>query len=77
MVSDSDPLNFTSTELQRALQEQLFGIASFHMLQPSDRLQAVAIVTLLEGPKLTISLTSRGYHVSDQKKLYYYLKSST
>lgn len=55
--------SFFSSELERALGEQSFGIAGFELLRPTSSLESSAIVTLLEGDVLNISLSSRGYRV--------------
>jgi len=61
-VSSSPSASFCHTELYRALKEQAFGIKSFSMLSSSLE-QATASVVLLEGSKLVVELTTRGYCV--------------
>lgn len=56
-------LSFPAGELERALSEQSFGIASYEITERSA-LEAAARVVLLEGEVVSISLTSRGYTVS-------------
>ena len=56
-------LSFPTGELERALSEQSFGIASYEITERSA-LEATARVVLLEGEVVSISLTSRGYTVS-------------
>lgn len=60
---------FASSELALALAEQTFGIQSYSMLTKSGtagtQLQASAELELLEGTQVEISLTSRGYQVSN------------
>lgn len=55
---------FFTSELDRSLREQSFGIAGFETMRPTGSLEASAHVTLLEGDVVTISLTSRGYQVN-------------
>ncbi|KAI0316490.1 hypothetical protein OF83DRAFT_1126466 [Amylostereum chailletii] len=52
--------SFYASELQRALNEQTFGISSFKITQRSS-LDATAGVTLLEGDQLEIILFANGY----------------
>lgn len=58
----SPSLPFCAVELQRALSEQSFGICAYSITSYSS-LRAVAAVTLLEGPIVSIQLTTRGYSV--------------
>jgi hypothetical protein len=62
---DSNPPSvFLSCELENALSEQAFGIAS-SVVDPSiTALQATASVVLLEGHTIAIRLSSLGYSVS-------------
>jgi len=62
-METSLPPSFFSSELRRALTEQLFGIESF-VIKSDSVLESTAAVTLLEGKSITISLSSCGYHVS-------------
>jgi hypothetical protein len=55
--------SFFSSELERALEEQSFGIAGFELLTSTSSLESSALVTLLEGDIVNISLSSRGYQV--------------
>jgi hypothetical protein len=55
--------SFFSSELEKALEEQSFGIAGFQLLQSSNSLESSALVTLLEGIIVNISVSSRGYQV--------------
>lgn len=54
--------SFCSTELQRALKEQTFGIKSYSISSTSSQ-QATASVVLLEGSKITVLLTTQGFSV--------------
>ena len=53
---------FYRNELHRALEEQKFGISSYKLGQ-SSALEANAQVVLLEGTKITIVISIRGYQV--------------
>lgn len=55
---------FYYNELRRALSEQAFGIARHEVATPTSPHEATASVTILEGPCTSVTLTSRGYHVS-------------
>jgi len=55
--------NFDSDELERALEEQSFGIAGFELVRSTSSLESSAFVTLLEGDVVNISLSARGYQV--------------
>ena len=59
----SEPHAFVEEELVRALTEQSFGIASYEVVSTSP-MKATALVVLLEGESILVSLTSRGYQVS-------------
>jgi len=65
VISPGSPTlyNFDSDELQRALEEQSFGIAGFELLSSTSSLESSALVTLLEGDVVTISVSSRGYQL--------------
>lgn len=56
--------SFFYSELERALNEQSFGIAAFQLARPTTSLEASSYVTLLEGNVVHISLSARGYQVS-------------
>ncbi|KAF8645188.1 hypothetical protein AX16_008015 [Volvariella volvacea WC 439] len=56
------PPSFYAQELQRALSESSWGIKSF-AVTASSPLQATAVVTLLEGYTVTITLSIAGYSV--------------
>ncbi|KAF8169260.1 hypothetical protein BJ912DRAFT_912986 [Pholiota molesta] len=56
------PPSFCDTELHRALSEQAFGIKSFAVSSSSPQ-QAIATIVLLDGPKITVQLTTQGYSV--------------
>lgn len=56
------PPSFCNTELHRALSEQAFGIKSFAVSSSSPQ-QAIATIELLDGPKITVQLTTQGYSV--------------
>jgi len=64
MTSSRQPSTFFADELQRALKEQSFGIASSYCTASTSLLQATAVITLLEGSAITVGLTARGYHVN-------------
>lgn len=55
--------SFFSSELERALGEQSFGIAGFELVASTSSLESSALVTLLEGDIVNISLSARGYQV--------------
>lgn len=55
--------SFFYLELERALNEQSFGITRFQLARPTTSLEASAYVTLLEGNTVHISLSARGYQV--------------
>ncbi|PBK97624.1 hypothetical protein ARMGADRAFT_922935 [Armillaria gallica] len=63
--TSSMPSAFLANELQLALSEQHFGIRSFSILSSSTPLVAKASVTLLDGEKLQLVLTGRGYFVTN------------
>ena len=60
----SAPPSFPQVELERALSEQTAGISSFQLVTYTEH-EAAALVETLEGPTFMITLTSRGYKVSD------------
>lgn len=55
-------LSFAQTELERALSEQTFGIEGYKILG-NDVLESTAEVVTLEGAKITLTLSTRGYQV--------------
>ncbi|KIK06161.1 hypothetical protein K443DRAFT_285809 [Laccaria amethystina LaAM-08-1] len=59
-------LSFCNAELDRALKEQGFAIHSYAITSSSPR-QASASVVLLEGRRLTITLTTQGYSIDNGK----------
>ncbi|KAF9483380.1 hypothetical protein BDN70DRAFT_799882 [Pholiota conissans] len=61
--------SFCDAELLRALNEQSFGIKSFTVSSSSPQ-QAIATIVLLDGPKLTVQLTTQGYSVVSTTKVY-------
>ncbi len=61
-MDSQTPTTFAKTELERALSEQAFGISSYEVVSCTE-LEASAVVTLLEGKTVSISLTPRGYTV--------------
>jgi len=65
VVSPGSPslYNFDSDELERALEEQSFGISEFELEDSTSSLESSALVTLLEGEVVAISLSSRGYQL--------------
>ncbi|KAI0789674.1 hypothetical protein C8Q75DRAFT_147242 [Abortiporus biennis] len=62
-ASNQHPSTFTRTELERALTEQSFGVISSKILHASER-EATAMLVLLEGNAMTISLSSRGFLIT-------------
>lgn len=62
MSSTESPSSFYGNEMLRSLTEQSFGLKASAILETS-KLQATASVTLLEGQKMKIKLTTRGYSV--------------
>ncbi|KAF5315164.1 hypothetical protein D9619_007218 [Psilocybe cf. subviscida] len=61
--------SFCYTELQRALKEQTFGIKSYSVSSNSSN-QAIALVVLLEGSKISVSLTTQGFSISGGSNVY-------
>lgn len=61
----SSSSGFYYNELRRALSEQTFGIARYEVATPVNPHEATASVTILEGPCASVTLTSRGYHLSN------------
>ncbi|KAI6039303.1 hypothetical protein EDC04DRAFT_2895391 [Pisolithus marmoratus] len=57
--------SFFHNELRRALSEQTFGIARYEVAAPVSPHEATASVTVLEGPCVSVTLTGRGYHLSN------------
>ncbi|KAF4577352.1 hypothetical protein EYR40_009289 [Pleurotus pulmonarius] len=60
--------SFAADELSRALTEQSFGITSYRLETSASTLLASAVVTLLEGKTIRITLTSQGYHIENAKQ---------
>lgn len=58
--------SFLQTELEQALKEQSFAIAGFELMMSASPLQATALVTLLEGDVVRVSLSARGYQVNTE-----------
>ncbi|KAN0087532.1 hypothetical protein V8E55_006153, partial [Tylopilus felleus] len=58
--------SFYHDELSCALSEQSFGLTRFEVSREYSEHEATAVVTLLEGTNITISLTIRGYRVNLQ-----------
>jgi len=56
--------SFLPTELERALNEQSFAIAGFELMTSTSPLEASALVTLLEGDVVRVSLSARGYQLT-------------
>lgn len=56
--------SFYASELQTALEEQIFGIQSFSFAS-STPYEAKASVKLLEGDSIIVRLTIQGYTVSN------------
>lgn len=67
--SSSSSSSFCRTELQRALKEQAFGIQNFSITSSSSQ-QASALVVLLEGQRLVVQLTTRGFSVCKKSPLF-------
>ena len=61
-MDSQTPTTFTKSELERALSEQSFGISAYEIVTCTE-LEASAVVTLLEGKTVSVSLTPRGYTV--------------
>lgn len=57
--------SFFYNELRRALSEQTFGIARYEVATPVSAYEATASVTVLEGSCVSVTLTGRGYHLSN------------
>jgi Protein of unknown function (DUF727) len=70
MTTSPAQSTFLSSELQRALNEQSFGIATYTLAPSASALQAIASVTLLEGRTIFITLSARGYRVRRRVRLY-------
>lgn len=66
---DSPEDLFAHTELERALQEQSYGLKNFEILKKTH-LEATAKVTVLEGDVIVVSLTPRGYQVRKYDVLF-------
>ena len=62
MCLTESPSSFYGDEMLRSLTEQSFGLEASAILE-TTQLQATASVTLLEGQKIKIKLTMRGYSV--------------
>lgn len=69
--SPTTPSSFFSSELKRALSEQIFGISGYK-LGTSSSYEANAKVDLLEGAQMLISLSYRGFQVSQMGAFTYY-----
>lgn len=55
--------SFYYDELSRALSEQSFGLSRYEVARQHSPHEATAIVTLLEGTSISLSLNMRGYRV--------------
>jgi hypothetical protein len=55
-------------ELRRALAEQSFGVESYTVKESENTTEAAAVVKLLEGVTVVISLSSHGFHVSAHER---------
>lgn len=62
MVSSSS--SFYHNELSRALSEQSFGLTQYEVTRQYSAHQATALVTLLEGTNIRVTLNTRGYQVN-------------
>lgn len=62
-MASSTP-SFYHNELNRALSEQSFGLTRYDVARQHSPHEATAVVTLLEGTNIRVSLNIRGYQVS-------------
>lgn len=72
-VSSFSPTTFCHLELDRALKEQAFGIKGFSMVSSSND-QATALVALLDGPKISVQLTPRGFAVCVLHSINFFIR---
>lgn len=56
--------SFYHSELSRALSEQSFGLTRYEVARQLSAHEATAVVTLLEGTDIRVSLDIRGYRVN-------------
>ncbi|KAG8214561.1 hypothetical protein J3R82DRAFT_9624 [Butyriboletus roseoflavus] len=56
--------SFYHNELTRALSEQAFGLTRYEITGRYSAHEATALVTLLEGTNIRVSLNTRGYRVN-------------
>ncbi|KAI9454829.1 hypothetical protein F5148DRAFT_1227913 [Russula earlei] len=70
MDERNDVREFYRRELTRALNEQRFGISSGSEVTRFTENEAEAKLTLLEGETIHVVLSSAGYKVSTQVRIY-------
>ena len=58
------PPSFYHNELNRALSEQSFALTRYEVTRQHSVHEATALVTLLEGTNIRVSLNTRGYRVN-------------
>jgi len=59
----SSSSSFYYNELSRALSEQSFGLSRYEVARQQSPHEATAVVTLLEGTSISVSLDMRGYRL--------------
>ncbi|KAH0832027.1 hypothetical protein J3R83DRAFT_12932 [Lanmaoa asiatica] len=60
----SSSSSFYHNELSRALSEQSFGLTRYEVTRLYSAHEATAVVTILEGNTIRVSLNVRGYQVN-------------
>lgn len=63
-MASSSSSSFYHNELSRALSEQSFGLTRYEVARQYSAHEATALVTLLEGTNIRVSLDIRGYRVN-------------
>ncbi|KAF8555721.1 hypothetical protein OG21DRAFT_1507349 [Imleria badia] len=61
----SSSSSFYHNELSHALSEQSFGLTRYEVARQFSAHEATAVVTLLEGTNIRVSLNIRGYRLDD------------
>jgi len=69
MNEQSGVADFYRRELERALNEQSFGITHSEITHFSEN-EAEATITLLEGQTVDVALSSAGYKVTVEERYY-------
>ncbi|KAI9573632.1 hypothetical protein HD554DRAFT_2167201 [Boletus coccyginus] len=59
--------SFYHNELSRALSEQSFGLTRYDVARQHSPHEATAVVTLLEGTNIRVSLNMRGYQLDGEQ----------